>query len=162
MKMDTTDGEWGIFEDCWTRYKRMTGLVEVEGIRDEMRECCTKQLNTRLVQMHGPVVLGSCDEAQLLKFIKAIAMRGVHKEVRRAAFKGMHQQQGELYQAYVARLKAKAELCQYGIKAPECGDELCTCSGTQTAVLQGRNGGDTAGGRAIQQGVPGQAVVRDG
>ena len=94
-----------------------------------MRECCTKQLNTRLVQMHGPGALGSCDEAQLLGFIKIIAVRGVHKEVHRAAFQGMHQQQGELYQAYAARLKAKAELCQYGIRAPKCGDDLCTCSG---------------------------------
>jgi hypothetical protein len=81
LDMDTTEGEWGIFEDCWARYKRMTGLVDTEGIRDEMRECCTKQLNTRLVQMHGSVVLGSCDEAQLMGFVKATAVRGVHKEV---------------------------------------------------------------------------------
>ena len=60
----------------------MTGLVDAEGLRDEMRECCTKQLDTRLVQMHGPVVLGSCDEAQLLKFIKVIAVRGEHKEAQ--------------------------------------------------------------------------------
>ena len=36
-----------------------------EGIRDELRECCSKQLNTHLVQMHGrelwdPVMRGSC------------------------------------------------------------------------------------------------------
>ena len=72
--------------------------------------------------MHGPLVLGSCDEAQLLKFINEV-------HTHRAAFQGMHQQHGELCQAYAARLKAKAELCQYGIKAPECGDELCTCLG---------------------------------
>ena len=47
-------------------------------------------------------------------FIKAIAVRGTHKEVHRAAFRGMHQQPRELYQAYTARVKAKAGLCQYG------------------------------------------------
>ena len=73
--MDTTEGEWGIFEDCWARYKRMTGLTDAEGVGDELRECCTKQLNTCLVQMHGPGTLGSCKEAQLLQFIKAIAVR---------------------------------------------------------------------------------------
>ena len=104
LDMDMSDGEWGIFEDCWARYKRMTALVEAEGIRDELRECCSKQLNTRLVQMCGPDDLGSCDEKQLLGFIKAVAVRGVHKEVHRAVFQGMHQQQGELYQAYAARL----------------------------------------------------------
>ena len=43
----------------------------------------------------------------------------MHKEVRRKAFQGMHQEeQGELYQANAAMLKAKAVTC---------GDELCTC-----------------------------------
>ena len=36
-------------------------------------------------------------------FIKAITVRGAHKEVHRAAFQGMHQQPRELYQAYTAR-----------------------------------------------------------
>ena len=87
-----------------------------------------KQLNTRLVQMHGPGTLGSCIEAQLLGFIKVIAVRCMHKEVHRAAFQGMHQQQEELYQAYAARLKAKAELCQYRIVARACKKDLCNCS----------------------------------
>ena len=54
-------------------------------------------------------------------YIKAIA-------VHRAAFQGMHQQQEELYQAYAARLKAKAELCQYRIVARACKKDLCNCS----------------------------------
>ena len=83
MDIDTTEGDWGIFKDCWARCKRMT-------VRDKMRECYTKQLNTRLVQMHGLGPLGSYDEAQLLGFIKVIAVRGVHKEVHRAAFQGMY------------------------------------------------------------------------
>ena len=62
-----------------------------------------------MVQMHGTTVLGSCDESSLLGVVKPIAVKGVHKEVYRAAFQGMHQQQGELYQAYVTTLKAKAD-----------------------------------------------------
>ena len=31
LDMDTTEEEWGIFEDCWARYKRMTGLIEAGG-----------------------------------------------------------------------------------------------------------------------------------
>ena len=129
LDMDTTEGEWGIFEDSWARYKRMTGLEDMATIRDELRECCSKQLNTRLVQMNGPTALESYDESKLLEVIKTIAVKGVHKEVHRAAFQGMHQQQAEIYQAYAARLKAKADLGQYSIKAPKCGDDLCTCSG---------------------------------
>ena len=66
-------------------------MTDLEGVRDELMECCTKQLNKRLVQMHGLEGLGSCNEDQLLGFIKAIAVRGMHKEVHRAAFQSMHQ-----------------------------------------------------------------------
>ena len=113
-----------------------------------------KQLNTWLVQMHGPGTLGSCIEAQLLGFIKVIAVRCMHKEVHRAAFQGMHQQQGVLYQAYAATLKAKPELCQYRMVAPVCKGDLCNCSGHKQ-LLYYRDGGDPAGGRGIQQGPPG-------
>ena len=64
--------------------------------------------------------LGSCNEDQLSGFIK---------EVYGAAFQSMHQWQGELYQAYIAKLKAKAELCQYMMVAAVCNDDLCNCSG---------------------------------
>ena len=103
----------------------MTGLKYLEEVRDELIECCTKQVNTRMVQMHGLGSLGSCNEDQLLGLIKAIAVRGVH----RTEFQSMHQQQGELYQAYVAKLKAKAELCQYLMVVAVCKDDLCNCSG---------------------------------
>ena len=96
-----------------------------------------KQLNTRQVQIHGPGTLGSCIEAQLLGFIKVITVRCMHKEVHRTACQGMHQQQGVLYQAYAARLKAKPELCQYRIVAPVCKGNLCNCSGHKQLCTTG-------------------------
>ena len=56
-------------------------------------------------------------------------VKAVHKEAHRVAFQGMHQQQGESYQAYAARLKAKADLVQYSIEVSKYGDEICKCSG---------------------------------
>ena len=44
LDMDTTEGEWGIFEDSWSMYKRMTGLhgrvlqLAQEGAR---QACCS-------------------------------------------------------------------------------------------------------------------------
>ena len=64
----------------------MRSLVEVEEIRNELRECCSKQLNIRLVQLHGPKDLGSNNEHQLLGFNKAILLRGAHMEVHRVTF----------------------------------------------------------------------------
>ena len=87
--------------DGWERYKRMTALTDdtrdLTRIKDELRECCGKNLNTRLVQLHGQEALGKCDEGKLLEFVKAVALRGVHKEVHRANFQLMHQNTGELY-----------------------------------------------------------------
>ena len=77
LEIEMTEGEWRIFEDGWTRYKRMTGLEEEVEIRDELRECCGKQLNTLLVQLVDSVVLGSCSKKKLLESIKVIAVRGV-------------------------------------------------------------------------------------
>ena len=78
--------------------------------------------------MYGLGGLGSCNEDQLLGFIKAFALRGVNNEVHMAAFQSMLQQQGKFYKAYVAKLKAKAELCQYMIVAPVCKNNYCNCS----------------------------------
>ena len=63
-------------------------------------------LHAEAQHVHGSGALGSCNEAQLLGFIKAIAVSGMHKEVYRASFQGMHQQQGELYQAYTGKGRA--------------------------------------------------------
>ena len=38
FNMGMSEVEWGMFKDCWTRYTGMTVLMEVEGIRDELRE----------------------------------------------------------------------------------------------------------------------------
>ena len=48
-----------------------------------------------------PILVFSFDQKlnnKLLERVKAIAVRSVHKEVHRAAFQGMHQQQGDMYQ----------------------------------------------------------------
>ena len=57
-------------------------------------------------------------------FIKSIAVRVVHMEVHRAGFQSLHQQKGDLNQAYVTKLKEKVELCQYMMVAPVCKDDL--------------------------------------
>ena len=40
VDIDTSEGEWSIFEDQWARFKRMARLNDVEEIRDNLRQCC--------------------------------------------------------------------------------------------------------------------------
>ena len=37
VDVDTTEGEWAIFEDQWSRFKRMAKLSAIDDIRDNLR-----------------------------------------------------------------------------------------------------------------------------
>ena len=56
----------------------MTALTDSVRVIDELRECCGKQLNTRLIQLHGQEALRKCHEGKILEFIKLVAVIGVH------------------------------------------------------------------------------------
>ena len=60
--------------------------------------------------------LKSCSEIELLKHIKEVAVKSIHKEVHGMAFNKMCQNAGKAITNYVARLKAKAFLCEFNIK----------------------------------------------
>ena len=115
------DREWAIFADHWARYKRMCKLedTDVENIRLELRACCTSDVNKHLFEYVGRTKLDACDETQLLAHIKSVAVKVVHKEVHRMAFNSLFQDQGEPVTQWVARVQAKAFLCEFEIP--------CTC-----------------------------------
>ena len=52
----------------------MTALTDLVRVIDELRECCGKQLNTRLIQLHGQEALRKCDEGKILEIIKLVAV----------------------------------------------------------------------------------------
>ena len=113
--------DWALFVDGWTRYKQMCRLKDddVDNIRLELRACCSSEVNKLLFEYVGSTKLTACSEAELLGHIKAIAVKIIHKEVYRMAFNCMTQDQGETVTKWVARLKAKAILCQFEVP--------CTC-----------------------------------
>ena len=115
------DQEWALFEDSWGRYKKMCKLdpTDIESIRLELRECCSPEVNKFLFEYVGPAKLNASTEVELLAHIKSVAVKVVHKEVHRMAFNSLFQDQGEPVTQWVARVKAKAFLCEF--KVP------CTC-----------------------------------
>ena len=62
-------------------------------------KCINEKLNTRLVHMRGSGYMGPCIEGQLFGVHPGnlCEVRGVHKEVHRAAFQGVHEQSVELH-----------------------------------------------------------------
>ena len=111
IDIDTTESEWAIFEDNWSRFKRMAKLTTADEIRDNLRECCEPQLNKRLFDVKGVATLNAASEADLLKWIKEIAVKGVHKEVHRTQFVNLKQKQAETIPSYSSLLKSKTALC---------------------------------------------------
>ena len=118
IDIDTSEGEWSVFEDQWSRFKRMAKLTDLEDIRDNLRQCCSTQLNKRLFDVKGAATLDAASEVDLLAWIKEIAVQGVHKEVHRTQFVHCKQKQGEKLNSYHGRLKAESKLCDFRVPAP--------------------------------------------
>ena len=112
------DREWSLFEDTWSRYKRMVGITDVETIRMELRASCSADVNRMLFEFIGPTVLDACSEEDLLKHIKSVAVKVTHPEVHQMNFNTMRQEAGDTVTHYVARLKSQAFLCKFEV---QCG-----------------------------------------
>ena len=64
IKQNSTEGEWGLFLDCWTRYKQMCKLTDPSEIRNELRCTCAAEVNRLLYDLIGPTILNACTETQ--------------------------------------------------------------------------------------------------
>ena len=129
IDLETTESEWAVIMDGWERFKRMAKLTAAEDIRDNLRQCCSASVNKRLFDMKGAASLNAATEAELIQWIKDLAVKGVHKEVHRTQFVRLRQKQGENVTAYLGRLKSDAKLCSFEVSAPAtCGDGACTCA----------------------------------
>ena len=110
IDIETTEGEWAIFEDQWARFKRMAKLTTTVDIRDNLRQCCADQLNKRLFDIRGSAALDNASEDELLKWIKEIAVRGVHKEVHRTQLVKLKQKPGESINSYYGKIFEKTSI----------------------------------------------------
>ena len=104
IDIETTEGEYAIFEDQWSRFKRMAKLTTIVDIRDNLRQSCTDQLNKRLFDTRGAAALNNATEEELLSWIKEIAVNEVHKEVHTTLLARLKQKPGESTNFYSASM----------------------------------------------------------
>ena len=57
------DREWALLEDSWSRYKKMTNIVDLETIRMELRAACSVDVNKMLFEFVRAETLDTCTEA---------------------------------------------------------------------------------------------------
>ena len=110
---ETSEGDWEIFVDAWDRYKSRCKLEDIDSIRYELRQTCSTAINKRLIELHGAEDLKSVSEVELLNRIKDAAVSAKHPLVHRLEFHQITQKDNESMTQYMARIKAKADLCQF-------------------------------------------------
>ena len=76
VNQDSTDSDWALFIDSWSRYKDMCRLRDVAEIRNELRSACSNDVNKLLFDLIGSERLNNASEKDLLGFIKSVAVKG--------------------------------------------------------------------------------------
>ena len=116
VKTDMMESEWSEFEFEWGNYKRNAKIIgKDENIRQELQQCCTKSVRTRLFQSKGHE-LNTISEANLLEAIKSACVNKITKESHRNQFFNLAQMPGEAPQNYVSRIRGKGALCHFVVK----------------------------------------------
>ena len=120
--LSSNENQWAFFIDEWDEYKRRCKLDTPEDVRSELRAACSEDLRRELFDFVGGPTLKTIGEKDLLEKIKTLAVKGSNKAVHRKQFYAMLQDQGQPVQAYVAKLRGKADHCQFVLK---CSSEAC-------------------------------------
>ena len=107
-----SETQWAFFEDEWKLYKRRAALTPAQ-INDELRSCCSKELRKTLFDFVGTTAIDNYTEAELLLKIKQTAVIRKNKAVHRKEFYEIVQAPDEQLNRFVAKLKAKAERCNF-------------------------------------------------
>jgi hypothetical protein len=122
VDLGCNEGQWAFFLDEWGLYKRRCNLKAADTTL-ELRACCSAELKKELFDFVGASTLNTLDENALVAQIKTLAVKGKNKAVHRQEFYSMHQEPGQPIQAFVAKLRSKAEHCQFTL---ECTNADCS------------------------------------
>ena len=115
-----SETQWAFFLDEWDVYKRRAAL-KAEHLTDELRACCSKDLRKTLFDFVGSSTLAKLSEQQLLEKIKSAAVIGKNRAVHRKEFHEIQQEPDEPVNRLVAKLRAKAERCNFTLKCSAIG-----------------------------------------
>ena len=115
--VDMNEAEWNEVKFLWTRYKIDTGIeTKVDKKRSELLSSCSKVVRSRLYQAKGEE-LSTISEDDLLEAIKSAAVNKITINMHRAQFAEIVQEPGENPQSHLTRIRSKASLCNFQIKA---------------------------------------------
>ena len=120
IDLDANESRWAFFLNEWKFYKQRANLPA--SAAGELRACCSEELRMELFEFLGSTSFDSMDEVGLLAAVKKLAVRGKNTAVHRNEFYAMRQASGQTIQQFVAKLRAKAEHCNFTMK---CSSTAC-------------------------------------
>ncbi|XP_057298990.1 uncharacterized protein LOC130629697 [Hydractinia symbiolongicarpus] len=82
----------------------------------------------------GPDALDRATEAELLSYIKSVAVKTIYPEVYRQQFISMRQSDSETITHFISRLKSQAMLCNFSRKC-DCDDQNCEISYSENMIM---------------------------
>ena len=121
IDLGCSETQWAFFEDEWMLYKRRASL-QTSQVKYELRACCSRELRKTLFDFVGSSTIEGFTEAELLAKIQETAVIGKNKSVHRKEFYEIVQAPDEQLKLFVAKLKAKAERCNFTMT---CTDGNC-------------------------------------
>lgn len=118
----TTEG-WSYFLTRWRAYSQAVQLAGRD-ISIQLLECCEAKLRRDVTRNTiGPLPVEEIPEADLLKAIRALAVKEENPKVARVALSRMVQDRGESIRSFAARLRGQAEVCRFVKKCSHCDNE---------------------------------------
>ena len=117
-----TTEDWTYFKSRWEEYKAATKLAG-EDLVYQLLETCEESLRKDLTRCYGTLVGET--EANVLNFIKILAIRPENAMVNRVKLQNLHQERDEPMRSFVARLRGQAGACTFTkTKRCQCGQDV--------------------------------------
>ena len=121
LTQDITEEDWHVFTKRWELFRRGTSLAPQQ-VSAQLLACCEPTLHTALLREDPGIADKS--EKDILSSMKRLSVLKVALCARRAALLCTRQDPGEPVRQYVARLRGRANVCQWQASGP-CGKAGC-------------------------------------
>ena len=109
---------WNTFERRWDNFLRGSG-IDVNHASIQLFQCANDSLGDALLKTDPDITSRTLDEVK--KAMKLLSIIPVSRSIKRAELVVMHQSPDETFRAFAARVRGKAETCEYVIS------NTCTC-----------------------------------
>lgn len=105
--------EWNIFARRWDAFVAGSG-IDGDNCSSQLFQCAGDTLGNSLLKTDPAIISKSTGD--VMKAMKSLAVIAVATGVSRAELVQMHQERDESFRSFAARVRGKAEICNYIVK----------------------------------------------